>query len=215
MVEDFSDNQIKRRINRLYGDLLAKHGNPTNSGQWGFWCKRPKSAEEKEKVIIESILTQRTKWKNVEIAVEKLQQHDLLSLEKILLTSAKIIENLIKPAGFYMQKATRLRSLAHFFIEVVGGIEKVEMIDTPELRKKLLQINGVGNETADDILLYAFERPVFVVDEYTRRFAIRHMLSKKLTYDYLQQLFEKALKKDYKIYQDYHALIVIEMKGEK
>ena len=212
MAEDFSD---KEKIQTLYQKLLKRHGQPNISGQWRLWCKRPKNLEEKERIIIESILTQRANWKNVEIAVSNLKKADLLSLEKILQTSVEKIENIIRPSGFYKQKAKRLKSLAKFFIQDIGGMKKATVIDTQKLRKMLLEINGVGNETADDILLYALEMPIFVIDQYTKRFVEKHLPVKNYSYNFLQQLFENAIKKDYKIYQDYHALIVIEMKDKK
>ncbi len=213
MVADFSDKKVKEKINLLYENLLVRHGNPSLSGQWKFWCKRPKSIEEKERIIIESILTQRANWKNVELAVSRLSQANLLNLRKIADERIEIIESLIKPSGFYRQKAKRLNKIAKFFIEEIGGPERTEKFETKSFRGKLLLIEGIGNETADDILLYAFEREVFVIDEYTRRFVKKHRLSENLSYGFLQKLFESCVKKDYKVYQDYHALIVMEMKG--
>lgn len=212
MVEDFLDKKIQRKIRSLYKKLLKKHGDPSVSGQWKLWCKRPKTIEEKEIIIIESILTQRANWKNVEMAVSKLRQANLLSLISINKANPEIIEKLIRPTGFYKQKTIRLKKISEFFEKELGGIENARRIETSVLREKLLSINGVGKETADDILLYAFEKPVFVIDEYTKRFVKLHNLTEKISYDFLQALFEKSLKKDYKIYQDYHALIVIEMK---
>lgn len=212
MVEDSSDKT--KEIIDLYHKLLKKYGDPAVSGQWTFWCKRPKTSEERERIIIESILTQRANWKNVELAASRLQKSNLMSLKKILDTSCEKLEYLIKPSGFYVQKVERLKNLSKLFVKVIGGIEKAEMIETPILRKKLLEVKGVGNETADDILLYAFERPVFVIDEYTRRFVSKYKLARRFTYPYLQQLFENILEKNYKIYQDYHALIVIDMKRQ-
>ncbi len=213
MVVGFSDKKTQKKINLLYGQLLSKHGAPSVSGQWKLWCKRPKSNKEKEIIIIESILTQRANWKNVEMAVSRLKEARLLSLQSIAEAKPEIIEKLIKPAGFYRQKAKRLKKLAEFFVREIGGIDRVKKVETSLLRKKLLSINGVGKETADDILLYSFERPVFVIDEYTKRFVRLHELSNRFSYDFLQKQFETSIKKDYKIYQDYHALIVIEMKG--
>ncbi|HOL49855.1 MAG TPA: endonuclease [bacterium] len=213
MAVDFSD-RTKNKIRSLYRKLLKKHGSPSDSNQWKFWCKRPKTYYEKEIIIIESILTQRTNWKNVERAVQNLKMSKLASLQSVLKTNNKIIEKLIKSCGFSKQKAQRLRNVAKFVIES-GGIKNLEKMPTNVLREKLLSIDGIGKETADDILLYAFERPVFVIDGYTKRFASNHKLSDRNSYDFLQQLFEQSLKKDYKIYQDYHALIVIELKGTK
>lgn len=212
-VDGFSGSNTEK-IRQLYYHLLAKHGSPLQSNQWAFWCKRHKTLADKERIIIESILTQRANWRNVEIAVSRLQQSGLMSLEGILKASCKEIEILIKPSGFYTQKAKRLRNIAKFFAGI-GGIKNAEKIETSILRKKLLSLDGIGNETADDILLYAFERPVFVIDHYTMEFVKKYRLAGKLTYERAQNLFEKSIEKDYKLYQDYHALIVIEMKGKK
>ncbi|OQB72476.1 MAG: Endonuclease III [candidate division TA06 bacterium ADurb.Bin131] len=215
MAEDFLDKKIKNKITSLYQQLLSKYGVPYASGQWQLWCKRPKSEKEKEVIIIESILTQRANWKNVQIAVKHLEEKNLLSLQSIVEAEYQIIENLIRPSGFYRQKTKRLKDLANFFVYEIGGIKGTKQIKTPLLREKLLSIDGVGKETADDILLYALERPVFVIDEYTKRFVKMHNLSSKFSYDFLQRIFENSIKKDYKIYEDYHALIVIEMKEKQ
>ncbi len=215
MVEGSFDKKIKKRINLLFKELWKKHGSPSISGQWRIWCKRPKTKNEKERIIIESILTQRANWKNVELAVSNLKKANLLDLKRLAQEKIEKIENLIKPSGFYRQKAKRLKDLAKLFTEEFGGIEGAERIKTEVLREKLLSVKGVGKETADDILLYAFEREVFVIDEYTKRFVQQHNLFRNLSYDFLQKQFEKILKRDYKIYQDVHALIIMEMKGKK
>ncbi|HXK45288.1 MAG TPA: endonuclease, partial [bacterium] len=205
MAADFLD-KAEKEIRTLYRDLLKKHGAPSESGQWKFWCKRPKTLQEKEIIIIESILTQRTKWNNVEKAVKNLMTHKLMSLQTILHADNENIESQIKSCGFSKQKTQRLKNIATFIIQS-GGIENFEQLPTELLRDKLLSIHGIGKETADDVLLYAFERPVFVIDEYTKRFVKTHNIATRFSYDFLQQLFEQSLKKDYKLYQDYHALI--------
>lgn len=186
---------------------------PPDNGSYGVRDQNQK--KEKEVIIIESILTQRANWKNVQIAVKHLEEKNLLSLQSIVEAEYQIIENLIRPSGFYRQKTKRLKDLANFFVYEIGGIKGTKQIKTPLLREKLLSIDGVGKETADDILLYALERPVFVIDEYTKRFVKMHNLSSKFSYDFLQRIFENSIKKDYKIYEDYHALIVIEMKEKQ
>jgi endonuclease-3 related protein len=198
------------RIEKIYADLLDKYGRP--HGQWVLWCKRPKTLKEKELVIIESILTQRANWKNVQIAVENLKGQNLCSLKKISGANTEKILYLIKPSGFYKQKTECLKRTADFFINTCGGVEKSRLIEDVQLRKKLLSINGIGDETADDILLYALEKPFFVVDEYTRRFVLREKIADTKSYKKIQELFEKNLKKDYALYQDFHALIVIDGK---
>ncbi|MGC8805079.1 MAG: hypothetical protein ACP5QD_04015, partial [Candidatus Ratteibacteria bacterium] len=116
MVADFS-GRTKEKIRSLYKELLKKHGSPTESGQWKFWCKRPKTCWEKEIIIIESILTQRTNWKNVEKAIRNLKMSKLASLQSILKISNEIIEKLIKNCGFSKQKTQRLKNVAEFVVK--------------------------------------------------------------------------------------------------
>ncbi|PIP16717.1 MAG: endonuclease, partial [bacterium (Candidatus Ratteibacteria) CG23_combo_of_CG06-09_8_20_14_all_48_7] len=194
----------------LYGELKKKYGKP--KGQWSLWCKRPKTEKEKEQVIIESILTQRANWKNVQLATENLKKAGICSLKDILATETERLALLIRPSGFYRQKTERLKNLCRFILETCGGIKKIRKIPTDKLRAELLSLNGIGPETADDILLYAFQRPVFVIDEYTRRKAKELSLRKAFSYQALQDLFEKSIRKNYRLYQDLHALIVIDGK---
>ncbi|MCM8778154.1 MAG: endonuclease [Candidatus Omnitrophica bacterium] len=197
----------------LYKNLKKKYGKP--KGQWALWCKRPKTKEEIEQVIIESVLTQRANWKNVCYAVSNLKNNGLLSLEKIVSIKEDELKELIRPSGFYKVKAKRLKELCNFVVNECGGVESAKKISLEIIRKNLLSLNGIGEETADDILLYAFEKPVFVIDEYTRRLVKRYNLTDKLSYKHLQEFFEKSLgKKDYALYQDFHALIVIDGKEE-
>ncbi len=196
----------------LYRTLREKYGKP--SGQWSLWCKRPKTEEEKEQIIIESILTQRANWQNVCLAVNNLKNAGKIGLKQIISADDAVIQSLIRPSGFYKIKSVRLKTLAGFIVNGCGGIEKVVKIPCNTLRERLLLLNGIGNETADDILLYAFEKPVFVIDEYTRRLVKKLQLTDNLSYRHLQEFFEKGLsKKNYALYQDFHALIVIDGKS--
>ena len=117
------------------------------------------------------------------------------------------IAKYIKSAGFYNQKSKYLYNLAKYFIE-----NNLKGKNFEQLRKELLKVKGVGPETADSILLYALEKPVFVIDEYTRRLAKKHGISSNPDYNRLQNLFENNINKDYRLYQDLHALIVIDGK---
>jgi len=198
----------------LYNELKERYGKP--EGQWTLWCKRPKTKTEKEQVIIESILTQRANWKNVCYAVNNLKNAGLLSLEKILHSDDEKLYSLIRPSGFYRIKTQRLKGLCDCIITEYGGVAKAEQEECGAIREKLLSLHGIGDETADDILLYAFEQPVFVIDEYTRRLVKRYNLSDNFSYRHLQEFFENSLnKRDYALYQDFHALIVIDGKEYK
>ena len=113
----------------------------------------------------------------------------------------------IRPAGFFMQKSRYMKAVAEFF--VTNEAKYLASDDVPALRQRLLTVMGVGKETADDILLYAFKKPVFFIDAYTRRVAVRHLhLDGKLPYDKLQKIFMDALPPDVELYGEYHALIL-------
>jgi len=199
----------QNKIIKLYEKLLKLYGQP--EGQWKLWCKRPKSIRQREEVIIGAILTQRANWKNVMLAIDNLKKAKIGTLSgvyKLGLKNKNKLADLIKPSGFYKQKADYLLEMAGFF-KKSGGIEKVRKIELKEFREKLLDLHGVGPETADSILLYGLDKPIFVIDEYTRRLVKKEKLARDLSYDHLQKLFESNLPRDFALYQDFHALIVI------
>lgn len=193
---------------RLYRLLRTRHGPPR--GQWQLWCKRPKTVTEKEQVLIEAILTQHTNWRNVEIVVAALAKQKLFSLEKLYRVRQRpsALYQLIRPTGFYQSKARYVLSLAAYVVRR-GGVRALEKMKMHALRQELLDLPGVGPETADSILLYALHKPSFVIDEYTRRLVKEKRLARNLSYDYLKNFFEQRMRKDYRLYQDFHALIVI------
>ena len=201
-------------IENLYKELRDEYGQP--KGQWSLWCKRPKTETEREEIILGAILTQRTNWKNVELALKNLKNRKkskISHLKYIYRLGAKKLAPLIKPSGFYKTKADYLFNLANFFIKNYGSLIDMKKADLKNLRLELLDLNGIGEETADSILLYGLEKPIFVIDEYTRRLVKKRKLAKKFSYPFLQNLFEKNLKPDYRLYQDFHALIVIDGKN--
>ena len=198
---------------KLYKEFGRKYGRP--EGQWKLWCKRPKTEREMEEVLIGAILTQRTNWKNVELAINSLKRVKINSLKNICRLGPEKIENFIKPSGFYKTKAQYLFNLAKFVIKNYGSLERMKKKELKELREELLKLKGIGPETADSILLYALDKPIFVIDEYTRRLVKNHNLADKTDYQFLQKLFEENLKKDYCLYQNFHALIVINGKDSK
>jgi len=202
----------ENHLEKLYRELRKKYGKP--SGQWRLWCKRPKTEREREEVIIGAILTQRTNWKNVEIAINNLKKAGINSLKDICKLGVKKLTPLIRPSGFYRTKARYLFSLAKFIVENYGSLEKMKKEKLEELKEDLLKIKGIGPETADSILLYGLDKPIFVVDEYTRRLVRKRKLSQGLSCAFLQKLFEKSLKKDFRLFQDFHALIVIDGKNK-
>jgi len=157
-----------------------------------------KEINEKQKfeIIAGAILTQNTSWKNVEKAIIELNKAKVLSVEGILKIDIKKLAGLIRPAGYYNQKAERLKIAAEFFSK-----------NHNPTRDELLNVKGIGPETADSILLYAFEKPYFVIDAYTKRIFLR-IGFKFREYDELQKIFMDALPHRAKLFNEYHALLV-------
>ncbi|HIP52697.1 MAG TPA: endonuclease III domain-containing protein [Chromatiales bacterium] len=159
-------------------------------------------------VTIGAVLTQNTAWSNVEKAIDRLKERGLLDPEHIRATDSGEVAEAIRPAGYFNVKAERLRHLCSFWMEQ-GGYAGLDRLRTDELRQRFLQVHGVGPETADDILLYAFDRPVFVIDAYTRRIGGRlRLLDRNAPYETLRHQFETILPKDTAIFKEYHALLV-------
>jgi endonuclease III related protein len=152
-------------------------------------------ANSRFEVIVGAYLTQNTSWRNVEIAMRELRTARVLSLGGIRTISLSRLEQLIRSSGYFRQKARKLKTFVKFLDERYGGsLSKMFAQPTAELREELLSLNGVGPETADSILLYAGQHPVFVVDAYTRRLAMRHgIVSKKASYEEIRELFERGL----------------------
>ncbi len=151
------------------------------------------SDNEQFEICVGAILTQNTAWTNVEKAIKNLKENKLLSKEAILNVDKNKLANLIKSAGYFNQKAKKLKEFAKFDGEIK--------------RENLLNIWGIGLETADSILLYAYNEPIFVIDAYTKRIFFR-IGFKEESYEKLQNLFMKNLSKDAKLFNEYHALIV-------
>jgi endonuclease III related protein len=146
-------------------------------------------------VIIGAYLTQNTSWTNVQKALASLRTADVLSIDGIRNTPQLRLESLIRSAGYFRQKAHRLKTFVAFLDERYGGsLEQMFRQPAPTLREELLALHGVGPETADSILLYAGHHPIFVVDAYTRRIFHRHeIISEKAAYDDIRTLLEQAL----------------------
>ncbi len=165
-------------------------------------------AETPFEVMVGAVLTQNTSWKNVETAIGNLRAHGYLSLSILRKLDIDNLAYHIRPSGYYNLKARRLKNLCEW-LEEMGGLEQLATMDTGVLRNSLLSVNGIGPETADDILLYALERPVFVIDTYTRRLLTRQeMITGDEDYEILRSAFENALGKDAGLFNEYHALIV-------
>jgi len=161
-------------------------------------------------IAVGAILTQNTNWGNVEKAIQNLKKQNALSAKAIHTMSAGKLSELIRPAGYFNIKAKRLKSFIGFFMnDYYGNMRRMKNEDMHFLRRKLLSINGIGPETADSILLYALGKPVFVIDAYTKRILSRHgIMGHDRPYEEFQELFHSSLRKDAKLFNEYHALFV-------
>lgn len=174
---------------QLYEELLSYYG-PQN-----WW------PGEGFEIAVGTILTQNTSWKNVEITLENLRNFDLLDPEKIVACDNDLLKNLIKPSGFFNQKSQYLKNFSKYWIN-----------NSNPSRDELLQIKGIGEETADSILLYLLNKPEFIVDAYTIRISNRIGFGKSESKQYWKKFFEKTLDKDVHLFNEYHALLVIHAK---
>ncbi len=189
----------KEMLNRIYG-LLYK-----NFGPQHWW-----PGETPFEVMVGAILTQNTSWGNVEKAISNLKRAEVLEPQKLLKLPTTKLAEFIRPAGYFNIKTKRLRNFLKFFMESYdGSVKKMEAVSLSKLREELLSVNGVGRETADSILLYALDKPIFVCDTYTYRILTRHNLcGEEADYDELQSIFMDNLPEDVKLFNEYHALMV-------
>ena len=180
MPQVFYENQIRRYYDVLYRAWGAQH----------WW-----PADTRFEVIVGAYLTQNTAWTNVERALANLRRAQRLSVEGIRQVRRARLERLIRPSGYFRQKAQRLKTFVAFLDTQYGGsLDEMFAQPTAKLREELLALNGVGPETADSILLYAGNHPVFVVDAYTRRILDRHgILPQKTEYEEIRRLFQRSL----------------------
>jgi len=196
---NYSHQEAKERLQSIYRRLYSYFG----PQRW--W-----PGDSPFEVMIGAILTQNTNWLNVEKAINNLKKNKLLNFAKLKKLSIKKLALHIKPAGYYNIKAKRLRNFFEFLHkDDQGNFERVSSVKTGQLRQELLSVNGVGPETADSILLYALNRPVFVVDAYTKRiFSRQGLIEENATYEDVQNLFMQNLKNEVKLFNEYHALLV-------
>jgi endonuclease-3 related protein len=161
-------------------------------------------------VIVGAVLTQNTNWGNVEKAIANLKKAKTLTPEKLHSLKPAKLAKLIRPAGYFNIKASRLKNLIGWlFMNYAGKLAKLKNIPTQQLRGQLLGVSGVGPETADSILLYALNRLVFVVDAYTKRILSRHHLIRfDAGYEQIRTFFESNLPENTQLFNEYHALLV-------
>lgn len=186
-------------LQKIFDKLLAEFG-PQN-----WW-----PGETPLEIVVGAVLTQNTNWQNVERAIANLREAGVLSLQGIRNLPIKELAELIRPAGYFRLKARRLRNVLDFIHRHYdGSLEAIIHDDLESARQRLLEINGIGPETADSILLYAAGKPTFVIDAYTHRVMKRHgWVEPELDYDGLKEVFESGLATDAAMFNEYHALLV-------
>lgn len=197
---DLSKNKsISKGLPLIYDTLYLKFG-PQD-----WW-----PGDSKLEIIIGAILTQAVSWSNVEMAIDNLKAENLLNVKKLYEIDKNRLAELIKPSGYYNMKARKLKS----FIEVIvneynSNIDDFGKGKPEQKRKELLEIYGIGPETADSILLYAYQKPVFVIDTYTKRILSRvNYIEKDISYERLQVLIENNIESNQELFNEYHALLV-------
>ena len=185
---------------QIYNLLLKSNGHQS------WW-----PGESPFEVMIGAILTQNTSWTNVEKAISNLKSENALSIDGISKIKEQKLAQLIKPAGYFNQKTLKLKRFVKFLIdEFDGNIGNMRKLGLSHLREELLSVNGIGPETADSILLYALEKPIFVVDAYTARLANRlELFFEPPDYHELQEYFMDHIPQDLDLYNDFHAQIVV------
>ncbi len=196
---------LTQKLLRVYAKLRAHYGAPN------WW-----PAESKWEVMVGAILTQNTSWKNVEKALANLKRAAALEPERVHAMEIEQLTELIRSAGFTTSKPQRLKRLAEFFLsQYKGNAHTLRGGDLYTLRAQLLALNGIGPETADAILLYAAEQPIFVVDAYTRRIMARMGIGDiehNASYDELQNLFMTHLPHEVTLFNEFHALLDLHAK---
>jgi endonuclease-3 related protein len=190
---------MKNLLMRIYRKLYRTYG-PRH-----WW-----PGETSFEVMVGAILTQNTSWRNVEKAIQRLKENGILNSEGIHRLKKSQLAPLIRSSGYYRIKADRLKSFVDFLFEEYGGdLRKMKQEGLAKLREKLLGVRGIGPETADSILLYGLQKPIFVVDAYTKRILSRHgIISEKASYEEVQRLFMEHVPSGEKLFNEYHALFV-------
>lgn len=199
-------------MEEIFDTLLKTYGTqgwwPLSKGsQYSRHHKgKPENDTDRFEIIVGAILTQNTSWKNVEKALYNLNRKKLIDAKRMAAARKGLIASCIRPAGYYNQKAERLKIAAKYFL----AHKNLSGKNAKELRDALLKVNGIGPETADSIALYAFGKPSFVIDAYTKRIFSRLGFcdEKAVKYDELQKMFEGRLPSNTRLFKEYHALIV-------
>ncbi|QSH42216.1 endonuclease III domain-containing protein [Lentisphaerota bacterium ZTH] len=194
---------MDKRILKVYELLFEAYGHQD------WW-----PADTPWEVCMGAVLTQNTSWTNVEKAIANFKSIGAMTADKVLQLEDSDIEQAIRPSGYFRIKTRRLRSVANWWIRNSSKVPS-ECSDDELLRWRhsLLEVHGVGEETADSILLYCFNLPMFVIDTYTRRMVHRHLgMEPNMNYGKLQRIFMESIPRDTALYNEFHALIVLNSK---
>lgn len=214
----------RKTIRQLYQNLLKTYG---HQGWWpvsitgdrqtdllddrGYHAGSydiPHQDDQKLEIALGAILTQNTNWNNARAALHSLADCGLFSLKRLLDAKIEQIALAIRSAGYYNQKSQTVKNLVQFLNDC--SFEKLERLECRSARDRLMDIRGIGPETADSILLYALKQPSFVIDAYTKRICFGiGIATESVSYESLQQLFESSLERDLAVFQEYHALLVL------
>ena len=189
----------RQKLGQLFATLLECHG------PQGWW-----PAESAIEMSLGAILVQNTNWTNAHLAVERLRKESLLNQRAILACPQDRLETTIRSSGYFRQKAVRLKTFCRWLVDH-DGFDLLRRRSTSDLRKSLLELSGIGPETADCILLYAFDRPVFVADGYARRIFERFGLidnRRSSDYEEIRVSVENTTRMDAKAFNEFHALLV-------
>jgi endonuclease-3 related protein len=194
-----SDKETGKQLTSIYRSLFQVYG-PQH-----WW-----PGDTPFEVLVGAVLTQNTSWVNVEKAIANLKRERLLIFSRMISVAPEKLARLLRPSGYFNIKAKRLRHLLLFIhTRYSDSLTKMFETDAALLRRQLLEVNGIGPETADSILLYAGEKPFFVVDAYTKRiFSRQGLIAGCEDYPAVQALFMENLPPDTRLYNEYHALIV-------
>ncbi|MCX8158134.1 MAG: endonuclease [Candidatus Diapherotrites archaeon] len=171
------------------------------------------TGHQKLEICIGAILAQNTNWKNAELAILRLLENEFIDTKKLSFIDKKDLASLIRSSGYFNQKAERIKNFCNFLMKNYDGdINKFLSLPLQELRDKLLSLKGIGKETADSIILYAANKPIFVVDAYTKRVLERFLRVSFNDYDEYRNYIENHIEKEVFLFKEYHALIVVHCK---
>lgn len=193
------DKEIRKQLTSIYRALFRAYG-PQH-----WW-----PGDTPFEVMVGAVLTQNTSWANVEKAIANLKRERVLTFSRMIRVAPEKLARLIRPSGYFNIKTKRLRHLLVFIhTQYSDSLTRMFATDSAGLRQQLLEVNGIGPETADSILLYAGEKPLFVVDAYTKRiFSRQGLIAGNADYRSMQELFMENLPRDTRLYNEFHALIV-------